>query len=226
MKYFRKFCNLKVRNFCILIPMDSMLTLSLLISVCICIYSSSLGIHLNMYMHTVSALLRSCLLLWYRSPDPGPVLWSCALCDIRQYDVLRFPRPRHRARYRLYMALWCDMAYDMFWCFDMMGWYDMFGDCTEIWNLLEYDVLWRQCRSGDHVPEPYAWFLFALLMFVKPVWYTDFVTAFHTPRFSSDLDYCTSCFTYSVHISYWAPFLRGLRFMPAGTDVCSGDPTV
>ena len=28
---------------------------------------------------------------------------------------------------------------------------------------------------------------------------------------------CTSCFTYSVHLSYWPP-LWGLRFMPAGAD--------
>ena len=59
----------------------------------------------DMRVVTYDLLVRSVLPL---SPDPGPV-YDRAHCDILWcYAVLRFPRPRHRAGFRLwsYAVIW------------------------------------------------------------------------------------------------------------------------
>ena len=127
------------------------------------------------------------------------------LCDraryniFGSYDVLRFPRPRHRAGYRLW-------SYDVIWhliCYDdmMCVWYDVSGDCTEIWNLLELWCVKAPASGGDHVPIPYTWFdlhlyvrlprrfaLFTMLVclfFLTPaVFVISVPSALHTQYFS------------------------------------------
>ena len=105
--------------------------------------------------------LCSCSLL-YLSPSPGPVMLSCALCDILEYDVSGSPSPSAIGPGTVYI-----------WCYDVSGspspsaigpgtvymWY-VICRVSEIWNLLEYDVLWRHWRAGDHISWAHAWFVF------------------------------------------------------------------
>ena len=116
----------------------------------------------------------------------------------------------------LWYGSWCDtLTYD----------YACVRGCTEIWNLLVLCCVWRQRRSGDHVLKRLHDFVcimytYMILIRILTYWFVlHFVIWF---AFGFDPYFCTPCFTYSVHISYWPPFFGGCVFMPRryGRQVC------
>ena len=115
--------------------------------------------NLIMYMHMASALLCSCLYYDFVHRFPGRfvivrtmIKFGSMLC-YGSRDLAIGPGSVYG------VMLWYGLWY--------VWWYDMLcSGCTEIWNLPELCCVWHQRRSGDHVPERYAWFRFALYVYV------------------------------------------------------------
>ena len=159
-------------------------------------------------MHMISALLCSCRLLWFRSPVPGPVMFRAPYDIFRCDAVLRFPRPRHRAGFRLwsYAVIWpmicCDdvlcsgiRRFEIFWC-----------DA----------VAWRQRQAGDHRSKSLCMISICILYIRIP---HRFVRLFlYLFLYPLTLIIIWITVPFALHTQYFfrtdPPFCGELRFMP------------
>ena len=82
------------------------------------------------------------------------------------------PWPRHRAGYRFGVMMWYGLCYDWRWCVcDIVICSEMYGDLNTsgVWCVV------APASGGDHVPEPYAWFLFAFCIFASRTGLTRYI---------------------------------------------------
>ena len=119
-----------------------------------------------------------------------------ALCDtFRCYAVIMVHRaPRSRAGFHLCLALCCVWRYAVLWCVTGIRRFETF------WC---YAVLWRHRQAGDHIflcPMHNLYFgnKHFDIFFICIIFYiSDSIIV--------QIYFCTFCFAYSVHISYWPP---------------------
>ena len=108
----------------------------------------------------------------------------------------------------LWYGSWCDtLTYD----------YVCVRGCTEIWNLLVLCCVWRQRRSGDHVPKrlhDFVCIMYTYMILIRILTYRFVPHLVIWFAFGLDPYFCTPCFTCSVHISYWPPFFGGCVLCP------------
>ena len=139
-----------------------------------------------------------------------------ALCDTFWcYAVIMVHRaPRSRAGFHICLALCGDWHYAVLWCVPGIRRFETF------WC---YAVLWRHRQAGDHIflcPmhnlyfgnkhfDIFLYVLFSIYLIRLLFRFISIPSALHTQ-----------------YIFRTDPLLRGLRFMPAGTDAQPGDPPV
>ena len=151
----------------------------------------------------------------FLSPSPGPVLLSCALwytpvlcCVYGSPSSLLKGRVPLIFGVMLCLALCCVWyvtgirRFETFWC---------------------YAVLWRHRRAGDHIFCALC-MICILKVNILIFWISTYFLYF---RFDCDSDlFSVYSALHTQYIFVLTPFLRGLRFMPAGTDAQFGDPPV
>ena len=155
------------------------------------------------FMHMITHDSARAHVLVPRSPVPGPVMFVRILIFSGVWCV-----PVRRVPFGRVPCIFGAMG-----CYGAMIWYDMSG--SVIWNLLEYDVVWRHRQAGDHRSKSLCMIYILLNILTCCILYLLSVFHYYGSVF---LLYILS--TYSV----LTPFLRGLRFMPAGTDAQFEDP--
>ena len=144
-----------------------------------------------------------------RSPVPGPVVLRARDDIFWCYAVLRFPRPRHRAGFRLwsYAVIWLMIC--------LMMWYAVFGVYGD---LKPSGVMLCVAPASEWWPRSWALCMISICIICICFQYrSDILIRYFLSLyfyFSYDLDFCTLCFTYSVHLSYWPPFFGGCVSCP------------
>ena len=106
------------------------------------------------------------------------------------------------------VMLWYGLWY--VWWYDMLC-LGMYGD------LKPSGVMLCVAPASEWWPRSWALCMISICimyMFSVQVCYTDSVFSLLILLLSYDLDFCTLCFTYSVHLSYWPPFFGGCVSCP------------
>ena len=147
--------------------------------------------------------------------------WARARICYHAYSTALFAVPRCEGAGIYVHGLWsmmCHVRSDMIW-YDMAIWYAVLRALSDmIWYVV------APASGGDHYlfAESHdghrLWHVFCYA-FASVIWVSTSDTPFIICMFCilcsvMFLFTVFLCFTYSVHISYWPPVLRGLRFMP------------